>query len=299
LPVGILAALGVEQLYRWVAPEAWLKKAVLFAIIFCLLSVEVVTYRPYRTSIEAWNARIAALKSRLPTPMPTNALVFVTNQGNEGFYLPELDGMILAQDLIVPTLNGYSGNVPPGYLEALPCYSPLNRLIAHATYRNQEKSAPRALIDQIVTVSLTPCPHEPAIAFMGEISEEQVWGIHLEIEGFTIRKGQLDARIVARNAASVDFNTVSIEGKPVRLSWRFTPLSPTGARLAEPGWDPRQDLTWSIVPGAHAQVDLSADLPRVAGHYRFEISLVQEGVFWFHDRGMSIAGISITVDPAP
>jgi hypothetical protein len=297
LPVGILAALGVEQLYRWVAPEAWLKKAVLFAIIFCLLSVEVVTYRPYRASIEAWNARIAALKSRLPTPMPTNALVFVTNRGNEGFYLPELDGMILAQDLNVPTLNGYSGNRPPGYLEASPCYSYRNRLNAYAAHRKMDQSVLQTLADRVITFSLTPCPHEPVIAFTGEISEEQVRGIHLEVQDVTIRKGQLEARIMARNTASVDFNTVSIEGIPVRLSWRFAPLSPTGARLAEPSWDPRQDLTWSIVPGGHAQVDLSTDLPKVAGNYRFEISLVQEGVFWFHDRGMSIPGIPITIDP--
>ena len=50
-----------------------------------------------------------------------NDILFVSSKNNAQYFLAELDGMILAQDLKIPTLNGYSGNVPAGHIQANPC----------------------------------------------------------------------------------------------------------------------------------------------------------------------------------
>ncbi len=41
-------------------------------------------------------------------------ILYVTQSPGAEFYDADIDAMILAQDLGVATLNGYSGNLPPG-----------------------------------------------------------------------------------------------------------------------------------------------------------------------------------------
>jgi hypothetical protein len=36
-------------------------------------------------------------------------------------------------------------------------------------------------------------------------------------------------------------------------------------------------------------LDITVDVPHKAGQYKLQVSIVQEGVAWFHDKGMSIA----------
>jgi len=45
----------------------------------------------------------------------------VARNQEEPFWTNEIDAMLLAQELGWPTLNGYSGNFPPGYAPADSC----------------------------------------------------------------------------------------------------------------------------------------------------------------------------------
>jgi hypothetical protein len=50
-----------------------------------------------------------------------NSIIFIGPEWGESWYLSELDGMLLSQELGVSTLNGYSGNFPYEYQSSLFC----------------------------------------------------------------------------------------------------------------------------------------------------------------------------------
>ena len=54
-------------------------------------------------------------------------------------------------------------------------------------------------------------------------------------------------------------------------------------------WAPRSELRKDIPAHASAQLRLLVDAPIVPGRYRLEMTLLQEDVAWFHERGMPIA----------
>lgn len=136
----------------------------------------------------------------------------------------------------------------------------------------------------------------PVIGFAGAISPDQMKKISLEVKVTDVNRQSLKADVIVTNNSSINFNTVNTSGFPVRLSWRFVKISPSGTRLLESTWDVRKDLTWTIVPGGSGQVEVSADLPKEFGNYLFEVTIVQDLVQFFHDAGMRVASVKVNVD---
>lgn len=296
MPISILVAIGTEYVFKLTNNKSRLHLLAFFLLIISLLSVEVIAYQPYKTPISTWVSRQEILKAMLPSSLNKNSILFVTTKEAEPYLFAELDGMVLAQDLGISTLNGYSGNNPPGYLEPLPCYSYQNRFIAYASHRRIEIPSIQKGDAKIIIISPTPCDFEPVIAFAGSISAEQAKGLTLKINGIKILDKKIEIKILAQNTSLGRFNTVSMAGQPVRMSWRFVQLSSSGERLSEPGWDTRKDLLWSIDPNDIKEAVILTDLPEKPGSYLVEVSLVQEGVAWFQQLGMSIPSYQIMVN---
>lgn len=138
-------------------------------------------------------------------------------------------------------------------------------------------------------------PH-PVIGFAGAISPVQMKKISLDVKVTEVKRQSLKTNVIVTNNSSTNFNTVNTSGFPVRLSWRFIKISPSGKRLLESNWDARKDLAWTIVPGGSDQVEVSTDLPKESGNYLFEVTIVQDLVQFFHDAGMHIASVKVDVD---
>jgi hypothetical protein len=294
-PVGLLVALSSGWLMSFVVDSSKSMKLFMGMFILVLLGAEVVAYQPYNTPIKSWHERQVHLRALLPKQFSEDSVIYVSKKETEPFYLAELDGMILAQDLGVPTINGYSGNVPPGYVGPSPCFSYVNRLYGYAKFRNKPVSTMDSIAQRVVHLSMSQCDAEPVIPFAGSVNTDQVKQIKLTVTDVKTSNRQLRSTVIVSNESGQNFNTVSISGAPVRLSWRFIHISNDGVKLSNPGWDARKDLTWTIPPGNNRQVSLAVDLPIVPGIYLFEVSMVQEGVAWFHDLGMKVASATITV----
>lgn len=295
LPVSILVAIGSEQLLRKFGNTIGIKEiAVALSIIF-ILSIEIVSYQPRNAPVSLWIERQATLREKLPKQLPDNPILFVSQDDSEPFYLAELDAMILVQEKGIPTLNGYSGSFPPGYMEPKPCYSYVNRLNGYAAHRHLARTAMQSISDRVVVVAYSRCEQTPVVASSGPISAEQVKKIAVSLRDLQVTHQSLTASVVVTNGSNTALNTVSSTGTPVRLSWRFVSVSPSGGRLQELSFDARKNLEWSISPNASSQTEIYAELPRNPGNYLFEVSLVQDGVVWFHDLGMAIASVPITV----
>lgn len=295
LPVGILSAAPIDRLLGVLKKNMTYLYYSIFIVIYSLLGIEVAAYAPLTTPIKVWRERHKAVSSMVPAPVPKDSILMV-NKGDkkEIFFNTELDGMIVSQDLNIPTLNGYSAHFPPGHTIPDACTSPINRLLGYANFRKLPKDDVLKFSDNIIVVSPLPCDHEPEIGFFGTISREQASLIRMKVIDTKFMQGRIDATISITNNSQDKFRTISLSELPVHVSWRLVPISNTGQRLTEPSWGERLELGWSLEKGESRKMNISFPLPDTSKIYILEVSLVQEGFAWFHDLGMKIATSRIT-----
>ncbi len=117
------------------------------------------------------------------------------------------------------------------------------------------------------------------------------------------RDGMLHVALSLRTEEPAGIPAISTTGTPIRLSGKYVDADAAMSddAVQRRGWDGmRQDLTVDVTPGAAQPVDLIMSPPESPGRYRIAVSLVQDGVAWFHDRGMPIAlsRLTVTLDGA-
>ncbi|AZP11731.1 hypothetical protein [Undibacterium parvum] len=294
MPISILVAIGTQQLWNKIDIKNMSAKLVFALIIIILLGAEVVTYKIYNTSIAVWAAQQTALKNKLTMPLTADTILYVSGKSSDPSFVTELDGMILAQDMRHPTLNGYSGNAPPNYLDPSPCTSFHNRINAYAKFQELPLAAANVLAARVMVVALENCEHEPIIAGSGKIAASQAEHIQLSLSDITLDQSFLKTKLSIQNNSEADFNTLRSDGPALRVSWRFINEKSKNQEL-NANWEPRQDMALTIAPKTSASIDLLAILPSLPGNYQFQVSMVQDGVEWFHNMGMKIVSTPITV----
>jgi hypothetical protein len=128
LPLALLAAMALDTV-----PRGRWALSLLVAALVVMMGVESATYQTSRFTREDAEARLVALRQQLPVDLPAGAVLFNPLHADTPFYVSELDGVVLAQELGRPTLNGYSGNYAPGYgpePDPAPCTQARIRLYA-------------------------------------------------------------------------------------------------------------------------------------------------------------------------
>lgn len=155
VPVAIMAAIGLENLQRRRSTR-WL----VTALAVLALSAETLSYVPAFATVAQWRERLAALEKLAEgAKFQSDSVLYVTGHSQEPFYLTELDGMVFAQDRKLPTLNGYSGNAPPGYTWPNPCNSPVVRISSLADSAFPSGGPTRAdLLARTVWLAAEECP---------------------------------------------------------------------------------------------------------------------------------------------
>lgn len=292
LPLGILAAIGFE----WMLSRAALLKLrwPLGLFLIVLLVAETVYYQPYSTPVRVWRDRQSEFKALVPASMAKDAILFVTNKPGDGQDgVVELDGMILAQDMGLPTLNGYSGNFPRGYMDPYPCVSFENRLKSFFERYPDTAQSEHALASRVQLLARYYCPVTPAMITDKVIDQQAASGIRLGVNA-ELKPRLLYVTISITNTVDAVFSTLSNKG-PIRLSWRFIPLDAQGKATQDTAFVYRKGLAFSLQKGQTDTEVMELELPTRPGQYRFEISLVQDGVAWFHDLGMQTASQIINV----
>lgn len=296
LPLAILIAAAFEflhqKLLRSAKPHVFYCVALL-CVAVVLLTLETVMYKPYHSSIASWRERKAEVEKLLPAQIAHDAILYLTQRKGEHFAFSEIDAMIVAQDRLLPTLNGYSGNAPKGYTPPDPCISAKKR-INDFFLQNPTSSLDRLDLERrALTIMMEPCPHEPSVnagwVITGAAAENLALTLNAVKEADAVR-----LTLTVRNLSNTPFSTMYGRG-PVRVSWRFVPLEQTGQRLTEPPWETRRDLSLLLEPDATHKESFNIQSPAKPGRYALEATLVQEGVSWFHDLGMQIPSIKFDV----
>jgi len=221
----------------------------------------------------------------MPTLDLKDSIVFVTGRPDDPHIKAvELDGMIFAQDRHLPTLNGYSGNAPPGYLDLLPCISFQNRLNSYFDLVKKSNLNSDSLAKRVVLIPLVPCSGAFALANNKTINSELASKIRLSMQ-VEVNTPDLLVAVSIENASDEIFSTLSTKG-PIRLSWRFIKIDAEGQVKENPLWTERKDVSFVL---KQTQVEaLKIALPAQAGRYQLEVSMVQDGVAWFHELGMIV-----------
>jgi hypothetical protein len=123
-----------------------------------LMITETASYRHSTYSKIAEEAKYSGLLAQLPKDIPENPILFLGNKSDIPWYETEVDGMLLAQDLGWPSLNGYSGNVPPNYAIADSCVQLPKRIINYMKFANiTDESFYIGMMKRVVPLGFTDC----------------------------------------------------------------------------------------------------------------------------------------------
>ncbi len=297
LPMAVLSAIGAEYIVRLAnsaRPVIGRVATLVPVVLLGVISIETITYRGGSTPVSAWRERQNILASRLPSVINRGSVLWFRGElqePNERLFIP-LDAMIVAQDLQLATVNGYSGSAPAGSGNQFSCLSPHDLLDAWAEVARVPQTEVLAQLPHIIAVDLTPCDN--VILRSKAIDPTVVPTLSLSVSEVKLEATRGSALVHLKNGSSARLDAIAKNGKNLRLSWRMVPVSPDGVRISEPAWDTRLEINASIEPGGAIDRRIAFIGPEQPGNYILEVSLVEELEKWFHDYGLVPAAVRIT-----
>jgi hypothetical protein len=289
LPIALLAAIAVDA--HGQAAKPW---RVLLALLVTLMVCESATMRTATFSLADARTRILRLTDRLPASIPADAILFNPIRPGEEFFLTELDGLVLAQGIGRPTLNGYSGNIPPGYVpqtDASACMQALLRLKEAATFfaGRLNRPVPAGVSGPVVIVGESRCG-------AGESSEmplNQADKVSLQIESLEQHDGRYAVRVAIVNGSDYAINLSSGRPWPLHLSWQKV----LDRQVIDPlAWRSRVEVSGGQTILSMQRREVLFTVPAIAGEKGFlAVSAVLEGRAWLNDHGLRPAFHDIPV----
>ena len=301
-PFAVLLASGLDALMRMqptAAASRWLA-----VVVAALMVFESSYVNHFVSDKQDWLDRLVALDAQLPRTLPSAPILMAASSVKDPAYVVELDAMLLAQQRGWQTFDGYSAGEPPGYSLSTDCEDAARNIVSGLQFlkRNTEE-AYQEMARRTVRIGYADCDaasltRRPTVSsFAGPLPSEAMAKTRIEVAGIRQLNGMLYVRLSLENQGTYRLPAISTTGTPVKLSAKYIGPndSVSDTALRDHGWDLRQDIVVDISPGETRRVDLIMPQPTIPGTYRIAASLVQDGVAWFHDRGMPIAVSSQTV----
>jgi hypothetical protein len=197
----------------------------------------------------------------------------------------DLDAMMASQQLNWPTIHGRSGFAPMGRPAVPNCdvaAEQISQFAVWSTLKARPIAEPlKDLLNRMVFLGAAGCPLP--VPFGSPPSAAAPAQIVLEEVALRRKCGRVNLTIRIKNLT--DERVAKWSEAPVRLSWRFVDVD-------DPSWEekftPRSPIAEDLPPFGEAVQTIETDEPERPGRYRLQVSLVAEGLFWFHDRGMKI-----------
>jgi hypothetical protein len=301
-PCGVLFASSLDAIAVARLP-LWARSGTLsFIVALTIFEAAYVTHDI--SSKQDWQRRLDAVAAELPREIPqAPILLLAPRPGDPAPWARELDAMLFAQDRGWRTLNGYSGNEPPRPELTGACQDAAFSIASASPFlgRNSKQDY-GALIRQVIMVGYPHCEPELLLQppqftmFRGPLPAEVMGQVALQIKRLTVHGDQILVSAQITNNSPMTLPAYSTTGMPIRLSTRVIDSQSTAADLRRAlDWNSRQPVGFDIPPGASRPIEYRLYPPPVPGIYRIAISMVQDGVAWFHDRGMHIPISSQTI----
>jgi len=288
--VAYLSALSIDYLF------STNKHFKFFAmlVIFSLLLIEFSNTDMNKSAKQVWRERLIVVENTLPiTINKTDILFFAQRYGP--IYADEIDAMWVAMNHGVKTLNGYSGNAPPGFnneyldnCEELPL-----RINSYIKFIHQENTpdAYKNLISKVIPIGFDGCNSSwlaappKSYGLLKSNSVDDILQLSYHLDGIEDVEGKKIVRITIINKGS---RTIFSKANHIRLSWRFldenrNPLS---------GWDTRYEITQNIPENSEIKIQLPLEMHLNTHEKVLQISLLKEMAFWGHEIGLKPLEVS-------
>lgn len=288
-PAAVVAAVGLRALIAESRPK--IVGALIAAGLAYLAGYEFATTGRSTTSIADAERRVdtlvaAARQQAHGAPFPILLAVDPTATGSDAATL-QLDAMLAAQRLGWPTINGYSGNLPPGVPPDARCASAARQFGEYEWLRQRRGWRDRlgdadAALKRIVFVG-GDCDSDPLNrVIVPVLTHSEPTGADLPAQVAILPLTMRREGSVVRFSVKIQNNSADkwIPGRsdnPVSLSWRFASVN-QGVDDNE-GWNPREPLASDVGPGGTLVMSAIAAVPQAPGDYRLEVSVVAEGLF--------------------
>ncbi len=289
-PVAFLGGLGVDALLRSAGPLG-LRLSLLVGVML-VLEAAAISF-PCSEKAE-WQRRVKTKESLLPMTVPSGAVLFFA-QKHEPAYAEELDAMLVSQRKGFPTINGYTGNLPPDFSNNFgQDLSELARRALSWISFSSPADPEREYFDfirRVIPVGFSDnmeifewSASIPARTRTRHVySPEQLSKLTLSILGIRALAGEYMTVVDITNVGDSDIASISSTGNHLNVSWRF--IDKTGQPVS--GWDNRKTLPFDIPAGKSVQIQLPDNSLNTRCGESVEVSLVQEGKFWLHDYGFT------------
>ncbi len=209
------------------------------------------------------------------------------------FYASELDAMLAAQSMGIPTLNGYSRVTPAGFAFPRQCSD------IQAMLRRYEAQFGAAKVNEIWDRLRVYPGNLDCGVFRGATSSKGV--AHLPDGAYQARVTPQCLTCSTRAGGSV-LIVVDVENSsPIEWPQEGIGLSARFIRVDNhkplSGFDLRVYLEVDFRPGDRRPYLLLLRAPEEPAQYLVEIDLVHEGITWFSDRGMPRIRVPVEVRP--
>ncbi len=154
-PLSLFCAWSVSAVLN--APRSGWLKVVTFLLIG-LMAAELLFFDPLTFTRAEAQARLDQIRQKIPATLPQNPVLFVAKEPTDLRVTAEIDGMLVAQDLGWPTLNGYSGFFPPGYTDSPTCKQMRQRIVSYMAFNHlKDPTYYLDLIRRVVPIDTTDC----------------------------------------------------------------------------------------------------------------------------------------------
>jgi hypothetical protein len=156
-PLALFAAFALDGILRMPgARRRWL--LIPLCLAAGLMVAESVFYNHATYSKVEAAARLVQLRQKIPAQVPSNPVLLVGGNPAEPDWATEIDAMLLSQQMGWPTMNGYSGNYPPGYTAVDTCAQLPSRIESYMEFNGiSDPNFYLDLIGRVVPIDLPGC----------------------------------------------------------------------------------------------------------------------------------------------
>lgn len=279
--IGVVLILSQWRASTFFGTGRWFRAAIFAGLIGVMVTEQINLSPNAHVSRSEELARLDAI------PVPNEQCKVIYALYSSGHLRPawalQIDAMLIAQKIGIPTINGYSGWDPqewgladihqPGYFVEVEKWLERHGLTDEACALDLATYTWSSHANR----HIKPVP-APSVDLLRKL--------HLAIADIHWTQDQI--MVVVEIANRSDQTAHSFADNPLRLSWRM----PQGTASAEDGWVPRIDMPSDIAPGASIRVPVA--LPIDAKGKRLELSMVVEGLYWSH--GLGVAPLRVSLD---
>lgn len=294
LPVALLSAIGIETIAKRFSN--WRPQISL--VIVALLTIELLSFKSMHVPITQWRERLSALTpgSQISTSAPPSILYALDTAPEQWRHIyREIDAMVLAQDLGIPTVNGYSGNLPADFGSADSCMIAARRLTNAVAFKLLPPSELAGMVRKLTVLPANSnCPDFSSLKpYQGALPDSIFRGVSIAVINQKVDGTDYIVTIEVANHSQSYLPALSTTDQAVQLSWQFVPEDKSPS---DNDWSTRAPLEADVSAGGTYRQDIRVEPPIIAGRYMLAVSLVQDKVAWFHDKGMSIAVSNKPID---